>query len=337
MMLRRRFSSSAADMLVHARRSATPLPRLPEAVRPATLDEAYAVQAEGWSATLAQYEDTRRIGYKVAATSEMAQASVDMTHPFAGALFSHSTYGYDDDDGGEGVDDDGGGAMAKHRTWRLSAASFGEFRLIEPEFGLVLHSDIAPGTDHTRDSVAAAVGGVVPCIELVASGFDLGSADDTAAQLAGFRSLGALSLISDNASHGAWIVGQHKHPDLEIWQRSGVEAGLPVKDPITNRPDHRRLLPHKFEWLLDELDTHRCKLYLNDELVAEGDGSAVLGHPLNSLAWLANHLGQYGTGLQAGEVVTTGVVVNGLVNARAGDLVRAEFGTLGIVEILFEP
>lgn len=302
-------------MLVQARRSRQLLPRLPATMRPTTLDEAYSVQWAGWGATLAAY-DTRRIGHKVAATSAMAQTSVNMTHPFAGALFSHSTLGYDD--GSDGPSDSANG---EHRTWRLSAGAFGDFRLIEPEFGLVLRSSIEPGTEHTADTVAAAVGAIVPCIEVVTSGFDLGSADDTATQLAGFKSLGALSLISDNASHGAWVVGSCSREGS--WAQAGAARGS------DNDFD--------FDRLLAGLDEQCCELFLNDKLVADGDGSAVLGHPLNSLAWLANHLGSYGMSLAAGEVVTTGVVVNGLVNAQEGDVVRADFGSLGTVEILFEP
>ena len=191
MMLRRRrlFSTSAqppraAQMLVQARRTRQMLPHIPATVRPTTLDEvclrktespfarnslciqliqgphawrqAYQVQWEGWAATLAQY-DTRRIGHKVAATSAMAQASVNMTHPFAGALFSHSTLGYSD--ARDNDVDDSDVSTGGHRTWRLSAASFGEFRLIEPEFGLVLRSSIEPGTAHTADTVPASLNG----------------------------------------------------------------------------------------------------------------------------------------------------------------------------------
>ena len=114
--------------------------------------QAYQAQREGWAATLAQY-DTRRIGHKVAATSAMAQASVNMTHPFAGALFSHSSLGHGGDAGGSEASEGGAVSTGDHRTWRLSAASFGEFRLIEPEFGLVLRSSIEPGTAHTADTV----------------------------------------------------------------------------------------------------------------------------------------------------------------------------------------
>lgn len=305
-------------MLVQARQSRQLLPHLPATIRPTTLDQAYSVQWAGWAATLAEY-DTRRIGHKVAATSAMAQASVNMTHPFAGALFSHSTLGYCD--AASGSDGSSGSATGEHRTWRLSAGTYGDFRLIEPEFGLVLRSSIELGTEHTADTVASAVGAIVPCIEVVTSGFDLGSADDTATQLARFRSLGALNLISDNASHGAWVVGSCNY------EGSWVQAGA------TRGSDNDL----EFERVLVGLDAQFCELFLNDDLVADGDGSAVLGHPLHSLAWLANHLGSYGMNLAAGEVVTTGVVVNGLVNAREGDVVRANFGSLGTVEILFEP
>ena len=95
---RRRFSSSvasAAKMLIRVCATTTPLLNLPEAVHLTTLDKAYTVQRAGWDATRAQFPGTRRIGCKVAATSNMAQASVNMTHPFAGALWSHSTFGYD--------------------------------------------------------------------------------------------------------------------------------------------------------------------------------------------------------------------------------------------------
>jgi 2-keto-4-pentenoate hydratase len=40
-----------------------------------------------------------------------------------------------------------------------------------------------------------------------------------------------------------------------------------------------------------------------------GHGRDVLGHPLDALAWLANHLQSRGLQLQAGDIVTTGSLV----------------------------
>lgn len=35
-------------------------------------------------------------------------------------------------------------------------------------------------------------------------------------------------------------------------------------------------------------------------------------------------------------MVTTGVVVDGLVNAKVGDVIRADFGAIGVVELEFK-
>ena len=43
--------------------------------------------------------------------------------------------------------------------------------------------------------------------------------------------------------------------------------------------------------------------------VGRGTGRDVLGHPLQALAWLANHLAGRGLSLQAGDIVTTGSLV----------------------------
>jgi len=60
----------------------------------------------------------------------------------------------------------------------------------------------------------------------------------------------------------------------------------------------------------------------------------VMGNPLNSLAWIANHLGARGLGLRAGDVVMTGSVSK-ILQAKAGDTVRATFTRLGSVSVRF--
>jgi len=68
--------------------------------------------------------------------------------------------------------------------------------------------------------------------------------------------------------------------------------------------------------------------------VHQGRGGHPLGDPLLALVWLANHLGQMGTGLRAGEIVTTGSC-SGVQQARAGQAVSAWFNGLGTAVVTF--
>jgi 2-keto-4-pentenoate hydratase len=68
--------------------------------------------------------------------------------------------------------------------------------------------------------------------------------------------------------------------------------------------------------------------------VATATAAEVMGTPLNSLAWIANHLGGRGLGLRAGDVVMTGSVSK-ILQPKAGDTVRATYTRLGSVSVRF--
>ncbi|MGH7279513.1 MAG: 2-keto-4-pentenoate hydratase [Candidatus Rokuibacteriota bacterium] len=72
----------------------------------------------------------------------------------------------------------------------------------------------------------------------------------------------------------------------------------------------------------------------NGAVAATSAAAEVLGSPLNSLAWIANHLATRGLGLRAGDVVMTGSVSR-LLHPRAGDTVRATYTRLGSVSVRF--
>jgi 2-keto-4-pentenoate hydratase len=72
----------------------------------------------------------------------------------------------------------------------------------------------------------------------------------------------------------------------------------------------------------------------NGATVATATAAEVLGNPLNSLAWIANHLGARGLGLRAGDVVMTGSVSK-VLQPKAGDTVRATYTRLGSVSVRF--
>ena len=119
-------------------------------------------------------------------------------------------------------------------------------------------------------------------------------------RLADWSRFDAPTLIADNAIHGAWIPG-------------GVWA----------------------DWQSLDLPNHEVKLYADDVLVSEGRGDVVLGDPLAAMAWIANKLQLYGHRLKAGDVVTTGVCMP-VYRAQVGERIRADFGVLGMVEVVFE-
>jgi len=73
---------------------------------------------------------------------------------------------------------------------------------------------------------------------------------------------------------------------------------------------------------------------VNGAIVATNTAAEVLGSPINSLAWIANHLGARGLGLRAGDVVMTGSV-SAVLRPKAGDAVRARFTRLGMVAARF--
>jgi len=73
---------------------------------------------------------------------------------------------------------------------------------------------------------------------------------------------------------------------------------------------------------------------LNGTIVATNTAAEVLGNPLHSLVWLANHLGTRGLGLAAGDIVMTGSISQ-LLRPKAGETVRATYTRLGSVSVRF--
>ena len=122
------------------------------------------------------------------------------------------------------------------------------------------------------------------------------------------------------------------YPSFEITETRGDPAQIALMladhaqqrsvilgEPVTLTPSLR-------------LDQVEARVELNHSVVATGVGAAVLDNPLNSVAWLARKLGEYGRILQAGEVVMTGSLVRQLPLAP-GDRAWASFSGVGAVEV----
>lgn len=258
--------ANAATALLRARLQRRQLLNWPTDTQPKNFTEAYAVQAAFVEQLVAHYGG-RPIGYKIACTNEAAQRALNVDAPFSGRLLSQFVY---------------------NSPAQLNTNDF-FIRVIEPEYGVELAHDLPPKpTPYTRQEVAEAVAAIMPAIEIVDSRFEP------------WTTIGAMSLIADQAAHAAWVIGE----------------------PVT-------------DWHDLDLAMEEIRLWVNGELNQTGHGQVVLGHPFNSLTWLVNTLSHKGQGLQAGDVVTTGICVDKLYYAQPGDVIKADFGPVGSVEVVF--
>jgi 2-keto-4-pentenoate hydratase len=66
--------------------------------------------------------------------------------------------------------------------------------------------------------------------------------------------------------------------------------------------------------------------------IGEGHGRDILGHPFNSVAWLATQLNSRGETLKAGQVVMTGSVMKTVFPVEDANY-RFELGEIGFVEV----
>ena len=166
---------------------------------------------------------------------------------------------------------------------------------IEAEIAFVLAADL-DGDVIGRDEVAAATAYVVAALEIVDS------------RIADWD-ISIVDTIADNASSGLFVLGDQKRGlgrlDLAdcamTMRRAGAGGG---------------------------------KGGAGGDVVSTGTGSAVLGHPLASVAWLAATVRDLGRPLRAGEVVLSGSL-GPMVPVAPGDVFRADISGLGQVSATF--
>jgi 2-keto-4-pentenoate hydratase len=92
--------------------------------------------------------------------------------------------------------------------------------------------------------------------------------------------------------------------------------------------------PEVVRWRGADLAGRATRIEVNGEVAAVGRGDAVLGSPVTALAWLAEELTRHGSGLLAGQVVTTGTTTTPPA-IGPGDEVRAHFDGHGEVRLAF--
>lgn len=255
----------AAAWLLEAHERGDRFVPLPAELAPRSEAEAYAIQ----DAFVALRSDRLGpiAGYKIALSSAEMQRFVGVTRPQAGVLLR------------SGV---------RRTPARVRAADYGRL-LVEFEVGIEMGDDL-PVADapFSRESVAEAIGAVMPAIEI---------ADDRDADYSQL-SRHPLDLIADN----------------------GWNEGAVLGEPLRG-------------WKSLDLGTVLGTAEINGEKVGEGRGAAALGHPLDALAWIANHLASLNRGLLRGEVVITGSLITSKMPKR-GDRVRFLLEGAGSAELV---
>ena len=84
------------------------------------------------------------------------------------------------------------------------------------------------------------------------------------------------------------------------------------------------------DWRSIDLAKHPIKILINGATATEGQGVDALGDPRIALTWIANNHAQQGEGLNAGQIITTGVCGKPST-IQTGDKLQADFGELGQV------
>ncbi|BBC30925.1 hypothetical protein SGFS_022190 [Streptomyces graminofaciens] len=108
-----------------------------------------------------------------------------------------------------------------------------------------------------------------------------------------------MDTVADNAANGAVVIG-----------------GRPV-----------RPMDLDLRWV-------SALLLCNETVIESGVAAAVLNHPANGIAWLANKLWRYGETLQAGEILLAGSFTRS-VPVSAGEVYHCDYGPMGSISCRF--
>jgi len=125
----------------------------------------------------------------------------------------------------------------------------------------------------------------------------------------------AIELADDR---GAVYAQLAKHP-LDLIADNGWNEGAVLGHPV-------------HEWQNIDLAAVRGVATINGKAVGEGRGAQAMGHPLDAVAWMADHLARHGRGLLRGDVVITGSLITSK-NAKEGELVKFALDGLGEAEL----
>src|SRR5579859_445422 len=114
--------------------------------------------------------------------------------------------------------------------------------------------------------------------------------------------------------------------------RAADYANLDVRSLVADNSWNSGVVLSEFSSTWPDLAPLLGRATKDGDLIGEGYGRDILGHPFNSAAWLATHLAARGTALKAGQIVMTGSVMKTIFPEHDARY-RFDLEGLGSVEV----
>jgi 2-keto-4-pentenoate hydratase len=114
--------------------------------------------------------------------------------------------------------------------------------------------------------------------------------------------------------------------------RSADYAQLDVRSLVADNSWNAGIVLSEFASARHDLGSMLGRATKDGVAIGEGHGRDILGHPFNSVAWLAMQLASRGAGLKAGQVVMTGSVMKTVFPVEDANY-RFDLDRIGVVEV----
>lgn len=123
-------------------------------------------------------------------------------------------------------------------------------------------------------------------------------------------------------------------PSLEVIDSRIKDWQINIVDTIADNASSAMVVIGGNRTHLSEIDPRLIGVTVraDGEVVETGTSGAVLGNPVNAVAWLANTLAEHGQGMEAGDLVMPGSCTRA-IPLLPGSTVSADFDVLGHVSI----
>lgn len=130
----------------------------------------------------------------------------------------------------------------------------------------------------------------------------------------------------------AWVV-----PCFEVCDTRVANWDVTVRDTIADNAGACRLVLGSAPKRLNEINPRLIGMVVekNGMMEESAAGAEVMGNPVASVAWLANKLSEFGTGLKAGDIVLSGAFMSA-VPAISGDVFTLSTDGFPSVNLRFE-